>query len=150
MRRETWEAELASHVERLAAKRAATPKTIAVKDLPEDQRLNALPKAERTFVDLIRIIAWRAETVMMPAIAAAQGSKPNERAMLQNLFTSPADILPDHNAGILRVRIRGQASAACEKHISPLLRELNKTRTTYPGTTLTLVYETAAATQDKS
>ena len=92
------------------------------------------------------MIAYRAETRMMPALIGVQGKKPNARRLLRTLFTCDADIIPDADAGILRVRFLGLASQACERMLAPLINELNHTRTVYPGTKLTLVYEMSAET----
>ena len=87
------------------------------------------------------MIAYRAETRMMPAVADAQGGKQRPRRPLAELFQSDADIIPDPENGILRVRILGTASNAGDAAIAGLLEELNQTRTIFPGTSLRMVYE---------
>ncbi len=63
------------------------------------------------------------------------------RRPLAELFRSEADIVPDPESGILRVRILGTASNAGDAAIAGLLEELNQTRTVFPGTGLRMVYE---------
>ncbi len=58
------------------------------------------------------MIAYRAETRMMPAVADAQGKKQPSRRFLAELFQSEADIAPEPDNGILRIRIIGTASGA--------------------------------------
>jgi len=140
---EAQEAEIAMRIEGLAARRAKIPRTKAAGNLPEGRRLDALPTAERVFVDLIRMFACRAETRMLASVGGSRDGRPDERALLRCLFASPADLLPDREAGVLRVRVRGQGSAAHEKRLEPLFAELDETRTIYPGTCLRLVCETA-------
>ena len=111
--------------------------------MPENQKLDTLPVSERMFLTLIRMIAYRAETRMMPAVCAAQGRKPNPRKLLRALLSSDANIIPDHNAGTLTVQILGLANASLDNALAPLIDELNRTRTIYPGTSLRLVYELA-------
>lgn len=103
--------------------------------------LDALPSHERLLLDVIRMIAYRAETTMMPAVAQAQGGKQRPRRPLAELFRSQADIVPDPEYAILRVRILGTASDAGNAAIAGLLDELNHTRTIFPGTALRVVYE---------
>ncbi len=110
-------------------------------ELGEDQKLDALPSSERLLLDLIRMIAYRAETRMMPAVAQAQGAKTRPRRPLAELFHSAADIIPEPERGILRVRILGTASTAGDAALAGLLEELTQTTTVYPGTELRMVYE---------
>ena len=134
-------ADLDREIDALKEQRKDLPTHVRVAELPEAEKLDALPVAERLFLDIIRMIAYRAETRMMPALIAAQGKKPNARKLLRALLTSDADIVPEPGAGILRVRFLGLANHACERSLAPLIDELNHTRTIYPGTNLTMVYE---------
>ena len=136
-------ATLDDELDSLKQKRAETPTHLSAGELPENQKLDTLPVSERMFLTLIRMIAYRAETRMMPAVCAAQGRKPNPRKLLRALLTSDANIIPDHNAGTLTVQILGLANASLDNALAPLINELNRTRTIYPGTSLRLVYELA-------
>ena len=42
-----------------------------------------------------------------------------------------------------RIQLLGLGSDACDRMLAPLIKELNATRTIYPGTELRLVYEVA-------
>ena len=127
--------------EALKTRRAETPKHVTVAELDEKDRLDALPSGERLLLDIVRMIAYRAETRMMSAVAEAQGAKQRPRRPLAELFQSDADITPDPENGVLRVRILGTASDAADAAIAGLLDELNRTRTVFPGTDLRMVYE---------
>ena len=87
------------------------------------------------------MIAYRAETQMMPAINAAQGKKPNARKLLGKLFQCEANVIPQPEQGLLRVQLLGLANDASDRALLPLIKELNETATKYPGTDLTLFYE---------
>ena len=127
--------------EALKARRRQMPTHIRIAELGDGDRLDALPAGERLLLDTIRMIAYRAETRMMAAVAGAQGAKQRPRRPLAELFRSDADIIPEPERGILRVRILGTASNAGDAAIAGLLEELNRTGTTFPGTGLRLVYE---------
>ena len=137
-------ATLDAEREALKARRSETPKHVTVAELGEKDRLDALPSGERLLLDIVRMIAYRAETRMMPAVAEAQGAKQRPRRPLAELFQSDADIIPEPESGILRVHILGTASNAGDAAIAGLLDELNQTRTAFPGTSLRLVYELPA------
>jgi len=87
------------------------------------------------------MIAYRAETAMMPAVAVSQGKVRRPRRVLKALMQADADIVPDHVKGELRVRILGTASDAGDKYIRGVLEELTGTETCFPETSLRMVCE---------
>ena len=108
---------------------------------PGYEALDALPEGEKLLLDLIRMIAYRAETRMMSAVAQAQGKKQRPRRNLRALLQADADIIPEPGNEIVRVRVLGTASNAGDNALAGLLHELNQTRTKFPGTNLRMVYE---------
>ena len=134
---------LAAELDQLKQQRAHTLTHVRAGDLPEQDKLDALPVGGRLFLDLVRMIAYRAETRMMAPIITTQGKKPNARRLLRALLTSDANIIPVPANGILRIQLLGLGSDACDRMLAPLVEELNATRTIYPGTDLRLVYELA-------
>ena len=135
---------LAAELDQLKQQRAHTLTHVRAGDLPEQDKLDALPVGGRLFMDVVRMIAYRAETRMMAPVIGAQGKKPNARRLLRALLTSDANIIPEPAQHILRIQLLGLGSDACDRMLAPLIEELNATRTIYPGTQLRLVYEMAA------
>ena len=123
------------------ASRREVPRHCRAGDLDEAEKLDALPSRERLLLDVIRMIAYRAETRMMLPVMQAQGKKTHPRKLLRALLAADADILPDPASGVLRVRILGLGNDACDRQIDALLTELNTTGTVFPGTELRMVYE---------
>jgi len=123
-----------------ALKRRDLPTHVTVAEPGEADMPDALPCGERLPPDVIRMIAYRAETRMMSAVAEAQGSKRRPRRPLAELFRPEADIVPDPEAGVLRVRIPGTASDAGDAAIAGLPDGPNATRTVFPGTGLRPVH----------
>ena len=134
---------LAAELDQLKQQRAHTLTHVRAGDLPEQDKLDALPVGGRLFLDLVRMIAYRAETRMMVPVITTQGKKPNARRLLSALLTSDANIIPQPAKRILRIQLLGLGSDACDRMLAPLVEELNATRTIYPGTDLRLVYELA-------
>ena len=135
---------VAGELDELQQQRVDTPTHVRAGDLSEQDKLDALPVAGRLFMDVVRMIAYRAETRMMAPVIGAQGKKPNARRLLRALLTSDANIIPEPAQHILRIQLLGLGSDACDRMLAPLIQELNATRTIYPGTQLRLVYEMAA------
>ena len=134
---------LVAELDQLKQQRADTPTHVRAGELPEQDKLDALPVGGRLFMDVVRMIAYRAETRMMAPVLTAQGKKPNARRLLRALLTSDANIIPQPDEGILRIQLLGLGSDSCERMLAPLIEELNATCTIYPGTELRLVYEFA-------
>jgi hypothetical protein len=134
---------LAGELDELQQQRVDTPTHVRAGDLSEQDKLDALPLGGRLFMDVVRMIAYRAETRMMAPLIGAQGKKPNARRLLRALLTSDANIIPEPAQDILRIQLLGLGSDACDRMLAPLVEELNATRTIYPGTDLRLVYELA-------
>ncbi len=134
-------ANLDAECQALKTRRREVRKHVTVADLGERDRLDALPAGEKLLLDIVRMIAYRAETRMMPAVADAQGKKQRPRRLLAELFQSEADIVPEPENRILRVRIIGTASNSGDAAIAGLVEELTRTRTVFPGTGLRMVYE---------
>ena len=132
--------DLKKQVEAAKADRKAVPRHILAGELPEDEKLQAIVSNRNLLLDLIRMICFRAETGMTaPFMKRGVGHRP--RVKLRELFQADADIIPDHERGILRVRLLGGADNAADASLAPLFEELNRTETFYPGTNLRLVYE---------
>ena len=123
------------------AQRTQLPTHIRAADLDDDDKLDMIPSRQRLLFDIIRMTAYRAETRMMPALAQMQGKKTNARKLLSAVMTSDADILPDPNNEILRVRLLGLGSDSCDRALEVLIDELNETNTIFPETNLRMVYE---------
>ena len=134
-------AELDREIEELKATRKSLPTHVRVVGLPESEALHTLPVEERLLLDIIRMIAYRAEARMMQPHFTEPGKSRSARKLRRALLTSDADVIPEPEAGILRVRVLGLGSDACGQSLAPLIHELNRTRTRYPGTDLTVSYE---------
>lgn len=134
--------KLDREIEEKKSRRADVPEKIEAGKLDESERPQALRVMfEKNFHDIVRTIACVAENMMMGAIGEKLIGKRRSRDILKKLFRSKADIIPDHEKGILRVRIIGSPYDAADDALRGLFKELNRTRTIYPGTKLRLVYE---------
>ena len=128
-------------VEGFVLARQVTDKHMRAGALPEEEKLQALPAPLRQLMQTLRMLAYRAETAMAAALAPELDNPETARSLLKALFRSEASLLPDPAAGTLTVRLLHQASRAQDAALAPLLAELNRTRTVFPGTQLRLVYE---------
>jgi len=133
--------QLEQQVQELGEALQATAHHIRWDQLPEPHRFQRLAPTRRQLLDAIRMIAYRAETAMVPMLLDPLTDQPDARALLQDLFRTPADILPEPQRHILRVRVHRASRPAADRRLRGLFDELNQAETLYPGTDLRLVFE---------
>ena len=132
----------------LKAKIKNTPRHIEWKDLPEPEKFNRLLPGRKRLLDTVRMIAYRAETAMIPMLIGETLDSPQARTVLQTLFASEADIHPDPARGQLIVRVHRASCPVADRHREKLFAILNETETHYPGTALQMVYELVGANSE--
>ncbi len=73
-------------VEQLKVQRKGQPRHLALKDLPEAERLSQLRTAKKHFVDTIKLLAYRAETALV-ALAREKLSRPEDaRSLIRQIL----------------------------------------------------------------
>jgi transposase len=106
----------------------------------KDKFLRLLPGRKR-LMDTIRMIAYRAETAMVGLITGPTVDSPAARRLLQDLFVTEADILPDPENKQLNIRVHSASRPAANRALAQLFEHLNKAEVNYPGTDMRLVYQ---------
>jgi hypothetical protein len=125
----------------LKARRKELPSHLSFKDLPEDQRFERLAVHSKHFIDTMKMIAYRAETAMVHVLRDQMARLDDARSLLRAIYTTEADLLPDYQAGTLRVRLHHQANRSTDMALVHLCQQLTETETVFPATNLRLVYE---------
>lgn len=113
-------------------------------ELPESDKFQGLATGRKRLLDTIRMIAYRAETAMVGLVTDATLDSTAGRRLMQDLFDSQADILPDTTKQQLRIRVHRSARPATDRLLAKLFDNLNQGELIYPGTQLQLVYELPA------
>ena len=129
------------HLEGLRTARRESGRKMRAGDLSAEDRLQALTTPMRDLFDALRMIVCRAETRLAAALAPGLSRPETARTLVKAMLCGDASIVPDPSAGTLTVRLLHQARRGHDLALAPLLEELNRTRTLYPGTSLRLVYE---------
>jgi hypothetical protein len=123
------------------ARLKATVKRITWEHLEEKDRFHRLLPGRKRLMDTVRMIAYRAETALAPFLVSSTVDFAAARTLLQNLFVTEADILPDAENKRLLVRVHSASRPAANRSLEQLLAKLNEAQVEYPGTDLRLVYE---------
>ncbi len=115
-------------------------KYVTISELPKKEQFRALDSSKKNLVDVIKMVSYRAETAMGNLIANDCGGLSQARALLQTLFVSEADILPDNDNKILNIRFHNLSTRALDLQLDKLIIHLNASKMKYPGTNMLLHY----------
>ena len=129
----------------LLDKRKGTPSRITVAAMPEDSRYNKLKQESKKLKNLIIMISYRAESALYNNIADYYKYRDKDgRQLLQEIFNSDADMIPDYQNQTLTIRLHSLSTPRANQAVKQLCEFLNQTETVYPYTNLRLNYETVA------
>ena len=126
------------------AKLKGAAKHITWAQLEEKDRFHRLLPGRKRLMDTIRMIAYRAETALAGSLIGPTIDLAAARGLLQDLFVTEADILPEPENKLLRVRIHGTSRPSANQTIRRLLDQLNEAQIEYPGTDMQMRYELRA------
>jgi len=121
-----------------------TPKHIAWSEMEEKDRFQRLVPRRKQLMDTVRMIAYRAETAMAGLLVSPTVDFPAARRLLQDLFITEADILPDAESNTLYVRVHSASRPAANRSLEHLLAQLNESEVKYPGTDMRVEYQILA------
>jgi len=133
--------ELEHQLEELKAALKNKPKHIAWNQLEDKDKFQRLAPERKRLMDTIGMIVYRTETAMAGNLISPTVDLPAARRLLQDLYVTEADILPEPDNSLLRVRVHGASRPAANRAMEKLFDTLNKAQVCYPGTTLRLRYE---------
>ena len=137
--------QLQAEIKTLKQTRKATAHHIAFKDLPEDQRFRQLSTHSKQLIDTIKMIAYRAETAMANLLCEHLSRRDDTRSLLQALYATEADLIPDYEEHTLTVRLHHMANEYSNQAMRKLCEELNATETVFPRTNLRLILKLGAS-----
>jgi transposase-like protein len=125
----------------LLKQRRETPKKIKIQDLPEEQKPTALKAPAKMLVDIVKMIAYRAETALVAQILPLLGKEADARALIRQLLVSSADIEPNSEAKTLTIRVHRMSCSAHDTAVAGLFTKLNALEFAHPQTAMRMVYE---------
>jgi len=128
-------------IKALKQERKDTKKHIPFGTLEKQDQFCALKKGTKQFVDVIKMIAYRAETAMASLLAPQLSKKDEARAIVRQIFQTDADLKPDTENATLTVRIHTLSNPRNNRYAKSLCEHLNASEMVFPGTNLRLVYD---------
>lgn len=131
---------LQEDLDEVKAQRKETPKHIKFEELPEAEQFKSLKPSQKIFMDTIKFVAYRAETVLANQVKAVLGKKEDARRLICDLMRSDANLIPDKQQKILIIEVHRLANTQADKAIEKLLLILNQSETYFPNTDWRLHY----------
>ena len=137
---------LKNEIDELKTKRLTCKSKIKLMQMPIEKRFNKLKPESKLFMNIIKMICYRAETALTMLIAPYFKNEEKEKRMLiKQIFNSPADLIPDYANQTLTVRLYSLSAPRCNVAVSELCKLLNETETVFPNTNLRLIFKTTAS-----
>lgn len=132
-----------SELEQLKKKRKKQGKHIKIKELPEEDKFLNLAHRSKHFIDMLKIIAYRAETAMANIVREELGEyhQDEARSFVRKLYKTEANLRPNLNTKTLTVEIHTLATPKDNRIVQKLCKQLNETEIKYPGTELVMNYK---------
>jgi hypothetical protein len=126
----------------LQARLTALPQRVPVKEVVDEPAIVQLAPEAKHLTDTIKMVAYRAETALVRCLAPHYAKTEDEgRALVREMLLSSADIVPNPEEHRLLVRLHSLANPRSNEALAKLCDTLNALELPYPGTTLTLRYE---------
>lgn len=125
------------------AEKRVTEHYIPIKDLPEDVKFRTLHGGRKKFIDIIKMICYRAEVVMANLIVPELTlyDRDTARSIIKNIFQASADIFPDYENKRLTVCLHHTNNRKTDIIVQFLMDQLNKTQCTFPSSELEIFYK---------
>ena len=136
-----------NQISEIKGKLKETEKHISLGELADKDKFQRLLPNRKRLMDTVRMIAYRTETAMTTIVIGPTVNLPEARKLLQNLYVTEVDILPEPEKKILRIRVHSASWPGANKSIEKLIRYLNETEVKYPGTDMIIVYELRAMSE---
>jgi len=135
-------ADLQAENKYLRAKDRSLPKRVPLKEVMDPADIVKLAPEAKHLTDTIKMIVYRAETVLVRSLEPHFARTEDEgRALLREIFMSTADIIPQPDQNRLLVRLHSLSNARSNRAVASLCELLNEQQINYPGTNLTIHYQ---------
>src|SRR5438445_6908756 len=86
---------LGQQLDEIKLQRKQTAHHVTVGELPEAERFSRLLPERKHFLDTIKLISYRAETSMASLLRESMSRGDDTRALLRQIYSTEADLLPD-------------------------------------------------------
>jgi transposase len=133
---------LQTNLNKLQARLAKLPKRVPVNAVLDEAEIVTLAPEAKHLTDTIKMVAYRAETALVHALTTNYARTEDEgRALIREMLLTSADLFPQPADHRLVVRLHAMANPRSNQALARLCETLNALQIAYPGTDLTIVYQ---------
>lgn len=130
--------------ELIAIRKQLQPK-IQLCQMPEQKRYNKLKTESKMLMNIIKMIAYRAELAVANWISPFLSRSDDEKRMIiKQIIKNNADLLPDYDNDLLYITLHSLSTPRYNKAAHELAKLLNETETVFPGTQLRMIFKISA------
>ncbi len=125
--------------------RKEQPTHINLAQMAEPDRYNKLKTESKIFMNIIKMVCYRAETSIANILAShlADGDK-EKRMLVKQIIDTPVDILPDIKNKTLTITLHSLSANRYNRAVKELIKVLNQAECTFPETDLIMFFKTTA------
>ncbi len=134
-------AQFERQLDELKADIKEVPQKIMWQELKDEDKFYRFHPGRKRLMDTVSLIAYRAETAMANLLKSPTVDSAAARRLLQVLYVTEADILPQPEINSLKVRVHNASRPAANAVLEKLIKELNATEVLFPGTDMRMIYE---------
>ena len=136
-----WIGALKNKLSDIRREKQTLPKKVPAKTVTNPEQIRHLENERKIFTDQIRMIAYRAETAMLPLVEPVFKRDGEEgRTFLQALYQLPADLIPLSEEKRLIVRFHTMADPRYNWVLANLCENLSEGENFYPSTDLRFLF----------
>ena len=134
--------QIEQEINGLIAKRKTVKYKIPVGQMPESTRYAKLHQESKYLMNIIKMICYRAETVLANKLAPHFSRAEDEvRALVKAITHLSIDMMPDQENSELNIILYPMANQRSQVALSKIIEEVNATQTLYPGTNWMLKFK---------
>jgi hypothetical protein len=129
----------------LLQQRKQQPPKIKLSQMPDHKRYNRLKTESKLLMNVIKMIAYRAESAVASIITPYLSRSDDEKRMaIKQIIESNADIEPDYENQTLTITLHSLSAKRFNRAAQHLAELLNQTMTIFPNTNLRMIFKLSA------
>ncbi len=137
--------EKEKEIEDIKMRKQHIPRKITYGELPQNEMFDNVINQRKHFLDIIKLISYRAETSLTNIIKDNMGHADEARILLKQIYKTDSDLIVDKPNQRLIVQIHKLAHWKDDAVLEELCKLLNNTQTKFPDSNLTLFYKLGAS-----
>lgn len=132
-------------MELVQARKNHQPK-IKLAQMPHQKRYNKLKTESKILMNVIKMICYRAETVVASLLTPnLPNANKEKRMVVKQIIKSNADLIPNYQDQTLTVILYSLSAKRYNLAVQKITQILNETETVFPGTNLKMIFQTSSA-----